>query len=98
MGRRKKRRRKMQRRLTGRRQTRPGTAGVSPALPAPQQAGEDREGAAGRTAAVLARVTAAVAPAHGALSGNALPPAMLLIFAAVPFGASLLSEAYVLNL
>jgi branched-chain amino acid transport system permease protein len=37
-------------------------------------------------------------PARGLLAGNALPLALLLIFAAVPFAASFTAEAYVLGL
>jgi branched-chain amino acid transport system permease protein len=45
-----------------------------------------------------ARVTAAVTSSRGTLRDNTLPLALLFIFAAVPFGASLLSEAYLFNL
>ena len=44
------------------------------------------------------RVIAVVRSLRGTLRVNALPLAMLVVFAAIPFGASLLSEAYVLNL
>jgi branched-chain amino acid transport system permease protein len=47
---------------------------------------------------VTAPAASLSAPSRGLIRGNALPLAMLLVFAAVPFFASLLSEAYVLNL
>jgi branched-chain amino acid transport system permease protein len=47
---------------------------------------------------VTAPVASTPAPSHGLLRANALPLALLVIFAAVPFAAPLLSEAYVLNL
>jgi branched-chain amino acid transport system permease protein len=65
---------------------------MEPGLLGPGTAGvspalETRKKEAGGTPAVT-----------GFIRGNALPLAMLLVFAAVPFFSSLLSEAYVLNL
>jgi branched-chain amino acid transport system permease protein len=60
-----------------------GNAGVPPALTGHKEDASHRREAGG-TLALLAR--------------NALPLALFLIFALVPFGAPLLSDAYVLNL
>jgi branched-chain amino acid transport system permease protein len=49
-------------------------------------------------AGVTAPVASTSVPSRGLVRGNALPLALLVIFAAVPFAARLLSEAYVLNL
>jgi branched-chain amino acid transport system permease protein len=47
---------------------------------------------------VTAPAASPPAPPRGLLRGNALPLVLLIIFAAIPIGASLLSGAYVLNL
>jgi branched-chain amino acid transport system permease protein len=46
---------------------------------------------------VTAPVASTPVPSRGRVRANALPLALLLIFAAVPFAAAFLSEAYVLN-
>jgi branched-chain amino acid transport system permease protein len=46
---------------------------------------------------VTAPVASTLVPLRGLVRANALPLALLLVFAAVPFAASLLSEGYVLN-
>lgn len=47
---------------------------------------------------VTAPAASPSAPSQGLIRGNALPLALFIVFAAVPFAAPLLSEAYVLNL